>query len=294
MQLLILTGIILLTLVEWRSFFVEDAVGKYLNWRNQGREAWGRSWERQKLTSQAAKKLEDETASTTRLRREAELVSNFSELLAIIPDGSDVSISTDKFIELYRSFPQSLRLSLFNPGELADLYRGSLWVRTSIWREDSNLTAYLIDNHNRIITVVNVTAGFLEGAAAHRKILTGTLDDMPEFSGRIYEGSRFMDAFHGLSTEERSEIFIDPSLILDLPKRVTRVGWKPLEDDVGFVVVGFEFPGDDGSRVLTYAVSAEPFQHLVWKIVWAGTDTIFVDPFNDTLSYDPDWNGGSE
>lgn len=267
--------LVVLALVEFRTHLVEKAAGHYLNMRNQGREAWGRSWERQRSAREAARKLDEKAVESAKLRSRAELVSDFGELFAVIPEGEGVPISPAKFVELYLTLPSSLQSGLVEPSELVNLYWRGNWSRTSVWRRGEDITAYLVDARNRVIRNVTVSPALITAVEIHGRLTTGLLSDNTAFSGNIFSAQRFFDAFWKLSQLERDKIIPDPDFLLKLPRPVVRVGFASLPEAPGFTVIGFESESRSSTIVTSFPVYVSVLGRLRWLLAWADSDTIF-------------------
>lgn len=263
-------------MVEERSFFVEKTAGRYLNRRNATREPWGRSWERQRRSHAAVKQMDEEATRSSRMRRQAELVGSFAELLSLIPDDEGVQISPDKFIDLYQALPAALRRRLIHQGELVDLYWTGDWQRTSVWRKDGGGLAYLVDARNRVMRHLNISRALLDAAEIYGKVTPGRLTDIPAFAGRIYPSDRFFAIVFRLSEEERTALFMDPDILLQLPRPVMQVGVASAEDPDGYATVGFESAAEGGFIVTTYPALPAPLNRVTWMLAWEDADTIFA------------------
>ena len=269
--------LVALTVVEERTGFVERAAGAYLNWQNQNREPWGTSWERQQKTASAARQLDIETGDASRTRRSAELVSSFSELLPLLPDEGGVQLSPKKFVGLYQALPQALRGRILDPKTLTDRLLSGVWQRTSLWRKDGGVQAYLIDSQNKILQTVTINRELLEAAAIWGRVTPGRLEDSQLYAGRVYPSDRFFAALLQLPEPDRQSLFLDPGILLSLPQNVINVGFGQMAESEQFAVVGFESSGEEGSTVVTYPADAAEVSKLTWLLVWKDSDTLLID-----------------
>lgn len=231
---------IIISFIEFKIGFVEKTVGHYLNQRNKGREAWGRSWDMQRSTQEAAKILDEKATSSSKLRSRAELVSNFSELFNVIPDGEGVPISPDKFVDLFLTLPIGLRNEIVETSSLVNLYNEGNWVRTSVWRRSGNITAFLVDARNRVLENISVSPALLKAAAVYGQKSEGRLSDYPAFLEKIIPASEFFNAFGNLSEADRQKIIADPEFTLRLQRPVVNVGIAQMQDADGFSLIAFE------------------------------------------------------
>ncbi len=289
MPLGFLTLMVLLAVLEMSSNFVEKGLGSYLNRRNRGREAWGRSWEEQRRTHEAAKKLDEEVVEAGKLRARAELVTSFGELLSVIPENQGIPITPAKFVELYLTLPVTIRKALIEPSQLVDLYRGDNWVRTSVWKKGDRATIYFVDNRNRIMMNMTVSEALTEAAVVHGQTTSGSLNDNPSFKGNIHSADRFFSSFQRLSPSEREDIISDPDILLELPKPVIRVGLGSFAGSTEYSIIGFESSDNRVSSVTVYPVLSSSLSRLKWMLAWEDSDTLFTnDETTDTLTNDDD------
>jgi hypothetical protein len=259
---------------------VERAAGRYLNRLNENREPWGTSWERQKRTQQAVRKIDEEAAASSRLQSDAAAATGFADLFKLLPDQGGVSVSPPKFVQLYKSLPEPLRERVISSGELSELYLSGNWQRTSVWRRDDGMTAYLIDVQNRVITDVALNRELVDAAAAFGRRTSGKLDTDPRFAGRIYPADGFFAALGQLPETDRARLFLSPSVLLELPANATRVGIA-LSGGLEFVVLGFEVGEERGAMVVTYPADAGLAESLVWSLNGEEPDTLNQRPADE-------------
>jgi len=292
---LIFIGIVaILAIVEFKINFVEKTVGHYLNQRNQDREAWGRSWDMQRSTQEAAKKLDEKAVSAVKLRSRAELVSNFNELLNVIPEGEGVPISPDKFVELFLTLPDGLRNNLIETTDLVNLYSEGSWVRTSVWQRGGSVSAYLVDSRNRVLGNVTVSPALLKAASVYGQRSDGMLSDYPLFSDNIITASEFFDAFGKLPGVEARAVILDPDFLLRLPRPIIRVGLAKMSNAEGFSLIAFE------SRIgNTHIVTMLPVPNnsllLLKQLLTKDANSVITDTLHsDTTSADSSIKSSSE
>lgn len=259
---------------------MERAAGRYLNRLNENREPWGTSWERQQKTQKATRKIEEEAAASSRLQSDAAAAAGFADLLALLPDQGGVPVSPPKFVQLYKSLPEPLRERVISSGELSELYLSGSWQRTSVWRRDEGMAAYLIDAQNKVLTDVALSRELVDAAAAFGRRTTGRLDNDPRFAGRIHPADRFFAALGQLPETDRARLFLSPGALLELPANATRVGIA-VSGGSEFVVVGFEVTGEGGVAIITYPADAGLAESLVWSLAGEEPDTLNQRPANE-------------
>lgn len=247
---------------EYATHFAEKSAGAYLNWRNADREAWGTLWIKEASKRDAARQLDAETAEATRLRRNAELVNSFAELVPVMPSGVGVPITPAKFVELYRKIPAALQNNLLPPEELAKMYWSNRIRRASAWVDSGSLVIYLIDDRNRVIRDVAIDESTLKAVDIYGKTAIGRIDNMSMFSGYSMTAEFFFQRFYSLNPVEQALLFKDADALLAIAKPITKVGIGT-NDDERFGVLGFESIGADGYYVITFPVLNQTLHEFV-------------------------------
>lgn len=278
--------IAILVIVEFNSCFIEKSVGQYLNQRNEGREAWGRSWDLQRNTQEAAKKLDEKAATAVKLRSAAELVSNFNELLNVIPEGEGVPVSPEKFVELFLTLPIGLRNNLIETTDLVNLYNEGNWVRTSVWQRRGNISAFLVDSRNRVLGNVTVSPALLKAASVYGQKSDGMLSDYASFSDNILPASEFFDALGNLTEIETRKVISDQEFMLRLPRPIIRVAIAEMQDADGYSMIAFESRISNAPIVTKLPVSSNSLIRLI-QLLTKETDATIVDTLqSDSTSVD--------
>ncbi len=284
LSLILLAIFTVSTVLETQFYYVEKTVGSFLNLRNKGREAYGTTWERRQQSDLAEELLEQEAGEASSIRRKAERVNSFSELMSIVPSDDGLSLSPAKFIELYLNLPAAMQSILVEQTELTNYQRGNRWQRTSIWKQGEDGAAYLIDSRNQIIKSIVISRLFLNAADSYGASTPGTLSEIPEFAGHIYPAEKFNKLFFSLTDEKRSAFFPEPGILLKLPRNIVYIGLSPSENQHDLGMIGFESETVDGNMVTRYPASASMMQQIIWKFSWENSDTLFSPDIPSTES----------
>lgn len=214
-----------------------------------------------------------------------------------MPEGVGVPISPEKFIELYRTIPQTFRDQLIPSHDLVNLNWNSGWRRCTVWQKGSSAVVYLIDERNRIMQDVTINIAFVSAVSNYGQQTPGRLDDNPEFSGSIYSSESFFKAFFELLQEERVNFLPDSDILLSVVKPVTQVGLKQTEDIDGYGMVGFESIGKNGYFVTQYPVPAGPMSTILVKMIWQSPesfDSAVGDSIPANIPDSPETERGTE
>lgn len=263
--------IFLAAVVEIPTHFVERLAGSYLNWRNADREAWGTMWEQESVSREATRQLEEESADAARLKRQAELVENLADLVALIPDGGGIPLTPAKLVELYRKIPEPMQNWLFPPAEMTQYYLNSRWTRSAVWRKNGVGTVYLIDDRNRIIADFLIENEFLAAVDDYGKRMPEGLSSLPRFSGRVYPVEKFYSQYFKLSQPEQMELIGSEGLLVSLPPDLKQVGFAPARQADGYGRIGFESQTREGTVVTIFPAPGAAIDKFLWQMAW-GSD----------------------
>ena len=261
--------------MEFRTCFIEKSVGSFLNKRNQGREAWGRTWEQQQNIRQATRKLDEKTVEAGELRSRIEMASSFRELFSVLVENRNLPLTPSKFVALYSDLPDILKRDLIDPTDLINLYWGGEWVRSTILLTDDLINAYLVDNRSRVMRSVQIPRGLAEAAEIYGTTASGSLSESRNFGSSIYSAERFFNIFWNLPESERTMIITDPDILLQLPKPITKVGFGSIPGARVYGIIGFESDNFDGVSYTTYPVRTTVLNNIRWKLAWEESDSLF-------------------
>jgi len=279
---------VILALVEFRTCFIEKVVGSFLNQRNQGREAWGRTWEQQQSIRQATRKIDEQSAEAGELRVQIEAASSFGELFSVLVENHNLPLSPAKFVDLYSALPDILKKDLVDSGELLNLYWRGDWVRTTIILQSDVINTYLVDKRNRVIRSLKISRALVNAATVNGVTVEGSINDAPGFGGSIYPADKFFNIFWSLPESERNTIIPDPDILLQLPKPIVRVGFSSIPDAADYNMIGFETEKLSGYSYVTYPVCTAALQNLRWKLAWEDSDTLFQKDADANANGDAD------
>ena len=171
---------------------------------------------------------------------------------------------------------------LIPPEELAGLYWSEQWLRTSVWHKDKGCLAYLIDTRSRMIVDINIEKSLLEAADNYGKSTPGQLNDNPAFSGNIFPGALFLNRLQSMSSLQRQSLFLDPDILLTIPKPLSRIGLSPPPGQNDLGLIGFEFLGDDGYFTTVYPLSLSAFDQLSILLTTPVSSLPVISDRNDT------------
>lgn len=246
---------------EFRFDWFEKLVGNYLVVTNETRPETGTIWETGRQTSNAHESLNAIISEQEDIRQNAARADSFSGLAARILPGQWVTLEKEQFKALYLSLGKTAALSVMEPSELVWLLNGRNLERIFCEGADNGIKIYFIDSENRVIRQVNLKKEDIQKIENSEKAIAGTLDDSPEFEGRIYSAKNFFQAVFRLPKEMIPDLLQDPEILLKQDGQMRRVGiWNEAEN--GYIVLGFEF----GQGTRTQVVFLKGREWAVWQL----------------------------
>lgn len=265
-------GLTLNSLILWAVFcallaaelkldWVERVIGSYLIATNAARPESGAIWEKGRKTRDAHSTVEKLAADRESHQRLARNAGSFNEILAALAPAQGVMLSAEHFRELYQKLPQGFSTEMVSPFELLRLASLGRWNRVYLERSADGVMVYLIDPGNRVLNQFKVSAPALALLARGSAPAGQSLEDLPNFQGRIYPSERFFTALVSFPEDVRRSLLPQPERLLEFSGRITRVG---ISDEAvsGFVEIGFEILAGSRRRVL----SIQGQDWAVWRL----------------------------
>ncbi len=243
--LLLLVGALLL--IEWMYAPFEIALGDYMSWTNSIRPEVGQGWELSQESEDAKRKL-GEIAEESEAKKAAALtLKDWSQVPELLTKYSAISISPDRFLQLYQLLPSVLQERMFSRIEMMRLRTGGRWQRVFFILENEQLRVYLVDAHNMVLANNELTPQFFQRWQSFREPVRGKLEDFDLFLGRIFPAELFFQVL------QPSGLFqlkgVDAEWIAGLSGYLTRIGIAASADADGLHAIGFELEGGEGAVV---------------------------------------------
>ena len=246
---------------EIRFSWMEILVGRYLVVTNSHRPESGNVWEQGRLKQVATQTLEQMATKKLTAQREAREATSLSQLIDSLATSQGAMISADHFRKLYSKIPKGAAGNLFSPILMLRISAEKNWERVYLEREDGQVGIYLLDHGNNVLTFTTLAENQIRATAIDSPVLTGTLDDQPEFAGRIYPADRFFMALSSLASDVQQAALPQPESILATDGNPTRVG---ISDEVhaDTIRMAIEMETAEGVRILF----ANGQEWAVWKV----------------------------
>jgi hypothetical protein len=177
-----------------------------------------------------------------------------------------VMISAEHFIELYLKLPQMLSNELISPYTLLTQLSSNKWKRTFFERQGSEqLQIYLLDDHNQVLHRLSVGPVLSEHIRRGEVAVQTRLDQLGDFTGRIYLAEHFFAALNTLPEEVKRGVVDSPGSLLQLSGRIVRVGISGQSME-GTVDIGFEVEDGQGAKVILTRGRVSDVRRLQWTL----------------------------
>jgi len=245
---------------EFRFNWCERLVGNYLSSTNDARPESGAVWDAGQHMVNALQSLDQMALARESAGRTVRTADSFADLSAKLGPGEWANLDKERFRSLYLSLPPYRRRHVVDPVRLVWLLNGGATDRIFCEGRMGGMKIFFIDGQNRVVQQVDLDAQTL-GHTGGRAVSPGTLDNGPEFFGRIYPAALFFTAVSRLPADMRSDLILDTEDLLAEKGVLDRVGVGNAVQD-GFICLGFEFRLLGESRV----VEVKAREWAVWQL----------------------------
>jgi hypothetical protein len=234
---------------EFRFDWFENIVGSYLSSTNEFRPEKGAIWEAGKQTSNAHEYLNEIISKKEDTLQNVHQSSTFSSLAAGILPGEWVTLDTNQFKKLYLTLDKSTALKIIEPAKLVWLLSGSSLNRIFCEGIKGGIKIYFIDSDNRVIKQIDLRKEEIIQIENGGKPVSGKLNDMEGFSGRVYPVEIFFDALFKLPADIIPDLMANPEILLEQDGKIVNIGiWNEAEN--GYIKIGFEFDNPESNQVV--------------------------------------------
>jgi hypothetical protein len=231
--------------------------GNYMRWSNEDRLKAGRAWEYQSLTHSTLKQLDQLVTEQEEIRRELENPYDFATLPIQLTGGKSLTLSRERFLELYNKLPELYSFRLGSPVKLMELTTNTGWNRVVFVGAIAGIDLCYLNEDNYILERVTLPEEFFQDLAHWGAEMTGNLVSNPDFSRRIFSASEFFRALNSMNNPEREMSFFRE--LLNYKSTLLKVGISRQIRD-GLVEIGFQFA--DGATLI-YPVQDDFAQKLL-------------------------------
>ncbi len=227
----------LLVLVEFIWSPLEITLGEYMSWTNAVRPAVGTGWELDQEQTEADRELGRLVEEIDQRQAASATFTDWEKLPALIEGHNALSISPDRFLDLYRALPSFMQDELIAPMELLRIRSEGRWQRVIFrpWQEGVKL--YLVNQQNFVLASAQIGDLFFRQLRALQSPIPTSLDDREEFMGRAFPAQVFFRANRSLKAREA--LAVSGDWAAGLEGNLVRVGVAK-EEEHGKRALGFE------------------------------------------------------
>ncbi len=234
---------------EFRFDWFEKLVGTYLSSTNAHRPKIGPIWETGEQTSNAQQYLNTIISKKEETQKNAHQATTFAQLATGILPGEWVTLEKQEFKALYLTVPRISAIKIIEPAHLLWILNSQSLDRIFCEGTPNGLNIYFIDSQNRVIKKIQLSDEQVLALNNGIQPARGSLSDMPEFSGRIFQADAFFDALFKLPADIIPDLITHPEVLLKLDGQITRVGiWN--ESKNGYIRLGFEINHNGATQVV--------------------------------------------
>ena len=260
LNLAVLSVTCIIVISEFRFDWCERLVGNYLSFTNDTRPENGAIWDAGRHMVNALQSLDQMALARESAGRTVRTADSFSDLAAKLGPGEWATLDKARFRELYLSLPPYRRRNVVDPVRLVWLLNGGVTDRIFCEGRMGGIKIFFIDTQNRVVQQVDLDLQTLGNNGSHA-VIPGTLENAPEFFGRIYPASLFFTAVSRLPGDMRANLILDTEDLLSEKGLLGRVGVGNSAQD-GFIRLGFEFHHLGESRV----VEVKAREWAIWQL----------------------------
>lgn len=260
--MLLLLAVLAILISEVRFSWVELLLGRYLVVTNDHRPESGSVWEQGRQKQVATQTLEQMVSRKITAQREAREATSLSQLVEGLSDSRGIMISAVQFRNLYSQIPEAVARTLFSPILMLRISAEKNWERVYLEQENGKVGIYLLDRGNNVLSHTNLNDQQLRSTGTDPPVISGSLDDQPEFAGRIYPADRFFMALDTLSPEIQQGVLAHPGAVLATEGVPVRVGFSD-EVVADMIRIGVEMDTPQGGRRILLGMGQE---WAVWQV----------------------------
>ncbi|WP_462268860.1 hypothetical protein [Desulfobacter sp.] len=260
LNLAVISVTCIIVISEFRFDWCERLVGNYLSFTNDTRPENGAIWDVGRHMVNALQSLDQMALARESAGRTVRTADSFSDLAAKLGPGEWATLDKARFRQLYLYLPPYRRRHVVDPVRLVWLLNGGVTDRIFCEGRMGGIKIFFIDTRNRVVQQVDLDLQTLGNNGSHA-VIPGTLENAPEFFGRIYPASLFFTAVSRLPGDMRADLILDTENLLSEKGLLGRVGVGNSAQD-GFIRLGFEFHHLGESRV----VEVKAREWAVWQL----------------------------
>lgn len=251
---------VLFGVIEWHYNIVERGLGRYLVWKNAGREKFGPQWEKSNNRLLAGTRLEHITSQLRESERQLETIRSFDGLLQLLAHEQQKVLPPAQFERIYSSLPFYLKPLIIAPDSLIAFGARGALEQVYCVRGKGALEIFFLDTRNEPLSQARLAEPQLEMIARHGKEQIVNIETHPSFSElRIWSLAQFLRRLQRLPYHQQQNFLQALPAMVELASPATRVAISnKISDNLVEVAVA-----PDNVRAYIYYVPEEWVNDLV-------------------------------
>ena len=195
----------LLLLLEGFFDIFEIAIGKVMSWTNDKRPKVGRLWTEEERDLSGQQLASTRIDSLRQLPAHQRHIRTLDDLAAYLAFKSDLSLTRDDFLMLYRNLPGEDAGRLIDPIILRDLALSGSWNSVKMSHGEDRLTLLFLDPYGQPVLDSHILL-----APKADTVQVSHLAENPLFAGRTLPAMIFASAYNSLPRRLQLQIINDP------------------------------------------------------------------------------------
>ncbi|MEA1996843.1 MAG: hypothetical protein U9N45_04365, partial [Gemmatimonadota bacterium] len=234
--------------LEFRTNYLEQAIGRYLSWHNETRRESGQIWETVEVSEDVQDRLDDLVSTRRQERVVEDEIETLDQLVELVYERGKKVMTRDRFLEMYTDeLPLYQSSLILGPVEMVELIgRLPAWQRTLIVMEEGDLKFYLIDGLNGMLDEISLSREYVTFFLSEKGTRSQGLDAFARLRENIYPADIFYDAWALLTPQERAGIPLSSMDLISWRYRLQRCAASHSHLIGGRMEMGFELSTDEG------------------------------------------------
>ncbi len=252
--LITLSILILITIIEFTTDFMEIVLGNIVELTNSYRPKSGTIWELYKKDRLASEQLAEIIESLPPEEQQFPEINDLMQVKTLLEQQGSLLITADQFLNLYNQIPIRIAGDVISPYDLLKLNHSHKWVWTKMVKNDSSLSFYFFDGDKQLLMDTYPPLSVLYTIPEADRSSSASLDLMDMFRGRLISRDQFFAAFDDLPNSVKLQLINNPFQLVKWDRNIQKVGLSRYVDD-NIVSIGFQVNQGIYTEVYTFGAS---------------------------------------
>ena len=252
--LITVLAIIVLTILEFTTDFIEITIGSLIELTNPLRPRSGTIWDLHQKDQIANEQLKEIRNTIPDQQEDIADIGDLGELRRILDEQQSVMIGAEQFRGLYNQIPTRFAYEIIPPFDLLKLAHSRKWIWTRITRGENSLAFHFLDGDKQFLMDTYPSFSVLSeiSGGEHRTIVA--LDSIDIFIGRTISREQFFRVFDELSNSMKLRLINNPFLLVKWDRNIEKVGISRYA--IGNIVtIGFQINQGIYNEVFSFEAS---------------------------------------